>query len=275
MRLGITGFPLTYTRSPRLHAGFLRAARLHGQYDVLPFDPSRGKKAFFSFLDGLARDGYVGLNVTIPLKEWAYEYASRRGGTTAGFHGRCAKAVRAANTLVFRKQGAQCANTDAYGLWSDAGAWLGLETASSTYDVIVVGTGGSARGAVAGVVARHPAARYVYNVAVVGRTPAKVRAVRALIPSSHRAAKKVGERVLVFWCLPPLSKTAAKKEWEKIAGLIGDRQVFLYDLNYGDRAESTAKLVARRRRKTGAGMLREQARCSFELWAGLGARRAR
>lgn len=268
MKLGITGFPLAYTQSPKLHKRFLREAGLSGSYDVLPFDPMRGKREFFKFLDSLASAGYVGINVTIPLKEWAYEYAVKRGrGASAGFHGACASSVRAANTLIFKKSGAECANTDAFGLWTDVGNWLKtrrLKPLAAKMNVVVVGTGGSARGAIAGILVGHPATRRILQVSVKGRNRSKARALQRLIP--RRPSKAPAEAVLVLWCLAPVTQAEAKAVWNDLRPLIADRTVFLYDLNYGERAEATEKLLPSNRRRTGKGMLLEQARCSFELW---------
>lgn len=267
MKLGITGFPLTHTQSPKLHKRFLCDAGLRGSYEVLPFDPLRGKREFFNFLDGLAKEGYAGLNITIPLKEWAFEYAMKRGrGPTRGFHGACAKAVKAANTLVFTKRGAECANTDAAGLWTDIDRWLKAKRSEPTgrLKVFVVGTGGSARGAIAGVLMRHPATRLVSGVLVKGRNAAKARALQELLPKSM--ARRGPEGALVVWCLAPVSKAEAKSIWENLGLAVPERAVYLYDLNYGDRADPTEGLVPASRRRSGKGMLIEQARCSFELW---------
>lgn len=263
MKLAITGYPLLYTRSPALHRGFLRNARISGRYDVLPFNPKKGRKAFFSFLDGLASDGYRGLNVTVPLKEWAYDYAVKRGrGTVPGLHGRCAKLVRAANTLVFKTGVALAANTDAHGLWSDVEVKF-KKKIFGNFDVVVIGTGGSARGVIAGFLSGQGLAKRAASIDVWGRDQKKVRRLRSLFKAKDPSAERA---CLVLWCLPPVSTREAKAIWKKTLGKHEKHKYFLYDLNYGERALSTEALVPRSRRSTGLGMLKNQARASFELW---------
>ncbi|MBI3544500.1 MAG: hypothetical protein HY075_14610 [Deltaproteobacteria bacterium] len=223
MRLGITGFPLLYTKSPRLHRGFLRAAARQGSYEVLPFDPLGGKPGFFRFLDGLRAKGYRGLNVTIPHKEWAYEYAVSRGGPP---------------------------------------------TLRSGFELVVVGTGGAARGALAGALAGHGLGARAKKISIWGRDAAKVKRLAKLVPASRRAgSRRSNGPVVVVWCLAPLDPPSARLIWNGIAGAREGRELYLYDLNYGDRSDATKDLCSRRRRRAGGGMLERQAAHSFALWA--------
>ncbi|MBI3557348.1 MAG: hypothetical protein HY074_13875 [Deltaproteobacteria bacterium] len=264
LKLGITGYPLRHTKSPGLHRGFLRISELKGAYDVLPFDPAAGRAAFFVFLDGLREQGYLGLNVTIPHKEWAFEYAAKHGGPVAGFFGNCAKRVRAANTLIFDNGRVYSANTDAQGIWCDVGRWLpGMEA----LDVLIVGTGGAARGVLAGILERHESAGSVRGVKIWGRDKRKSAALERLLPSRFKGARfNDSLPLLIVWCLSPLSKSASSVVWREIGALYDRALIFLYDLNYGERSKGTAALVGRRRRRTGMGMLRLQASASFSIW---------
>jgi shikimate dehydrogenase len=265
IKLGITGFPLAHTRSPAIHAGFLRARGLRGRYAVLPFDPAGGRRKFFAFLDGLAREGFRGINVTIPLKEWAFAYAR---GQAPGFDGACARSARAVNTLVFTSRGARGANTDARGFWDDVASWPAFAKAGRRgFELLVIGTGGSARGVLAGVVSGHALARRARRVRVRGRDRRKARALERWAGRTTRAGGEYP--ILIAWCLPPLSKATAAKLLKSALGEEAPAAgSFLYDLNYGARAESTRGLVPGSRRRAGLGMLRRQARASFKLWMG-------
>ncbi len=266
LKLGITGFPLTYTKSPELHRRFLVNAKLKGSYDVLPFDPTRGKKDFFKFLDMIRRQGYAGLNVTIPLKEWAFDYAAKHEGVTRDFHGRCAYRVRAANTLVFKGTQVRAANTDAEGLWSDADKWL-KRARVKALEVLIVGTGGSARGALAGILERHSGAARVRGVEIWGRDRVKASKLQRLARGRRKSpAGDSSLPLLVLWCLPPLARGRSRALWLELTKCNLKLPVFLYDLNYGERARETAGMVSRARRREGAGMLRGQAKASFSLW---------
>jgi shikimate 5-dehydrogenase len=265
MKLGITGFPLTYTRSPALHRGFMKKAGIKGSYDVLPFDPAQGKKAFFTFLDGLAREGYRGINVTVPLKEWAYEYARRRGGVVRGAHGRCAAIARAANTLVFTRGAARAANTDTGAFWDDVGTWL-RGAGIDRFDLLVVGTGGAARGIVAGLRADHEVTRSVGRFAIWGRSPVKAARLRGLVGKRKRRGPAEQLPLLVAWSLPALSSRDVKSVWRLAVRPEMGSEPMLYDLNYGKRAAASVALLPKTRRRDGAIMLKLQAMASFELW---------
>jgi shikimate dehydrogenase len=271
MRLGITGYPLSYTQSPDIHRTLLRKTRRSGDYEVLPFDPAKGKAAFFQFLDSLAKEGIRGLNVTIPFKEWAFEYAMARNKAVPGFHGRCAKRVEAANTLVFGGGAVRCANTDSHGFWSDFHEWPSVKKMRGAFELVIVGTGGAARGVVAGVLEKHPAAERIRQVRVVGRNAAKAEELTQLVYSVHpkkKADKRMGDSILVVWCVPPISALAAGELWRQIfpGGKKDKRPVFLYDLNYGVRAEGTQSLVSKTHWRDGSRMLQLQAEASFQLW---------
>lgn len=270
MKLGITGYPLLYTRSPKIHESFLKQSRRVGSYTVLPFDPTSGKKKFFNFLDSLREDGFTGINITIPHKEWAFEYAAKNGTEAKGFDGGCASAVKAANTLIFSKRGVSAANTDAGGLWDDVQVWLERrKKRNHPIEVFIVGTGGAARGAIAGILRKHAATKKITSVTIWGRDRTKIKTLRNLLPRQfYRAtAPDEGKKItLVLWCLSPVNANEAKSIWRVLFKNTQRFQPFLYDLNYGERARSTEKLVPKSKRREGSAMLRLQAKRSFDLW---------
>jgi shikimate dehydrogenase len=127
----VCGHPIAHSRSPMIHGYWLKEHGLDGRYervDVAPAD-------FPAFLEGMASRGYRGGNVTIPHKQSAFAFASRRD--------EAAEAIGAANTLWF-EDGVLCAgNTDAYGflanLDENAPGWDRARTG------VILGAGGSAR----------------------------------------------------------------------------------------------------------------------------------
>lgn len=131
-RLGVLGWPVAHSRSPRMQRAALRALGLNDwTYQLLPAPP----EVFSEVVAGLPDAGFVGANVTIPHKERALSLASRPTER--------AQAIGAANTLTFAEDGGLVAdNTDAPGLL----AALGHEVAGRS--ALVLGAGGSARAAV-------------------------------------------------------------------------------------------------------------------------------
>jgi shikimate dehydrogenase len=127
---------------------------LDWRYVRLPVPPER----FAEIVRALPGSGYRGANVTIPHKLAAHDLAD--GLSEA------ARAIGAANTLVFDDGGIVADNTDAGGLL-DA---LGQPVPSSA---LVVGAGGAGRAAVWAL--REAGA----DVAIWNRTPERARALAA------------------------------------------------------------------------------------------------
>ena len=65
---GITGWPVSHSRSPRLHGFWLERYGIDGAYVPLPIDPAH----FPAAIRGLMLAGFAGVNVTIPHKVAAF-----------------------------------------------------------------------------------------------------------------------------------------------------------------------------------------------------------
>lgn len=155
-RLGVCGWPVAHSRSPRMHNAALAVLGLHDwRYQRLPLPP----QLFAETVRALPAAGFRGVNVTIPHKEQALKLADAATAT--------AKAIGAANTLTFESDGTIHAdNTDATGFLS--------ALPRSAYDrtALVLGAGGSARAVVYAL--RQAGAR---EVRVWNRTPARAQAL--------------------------------------------------------------------------------------------------
>jgi shikimate dehydrogenase len=161
-RLGVLGWPVSHSRSPRMHNAALAQLGLKDwHYQRLPVPP----EVFEETVRGLPAAGFVGANVTIPHKEAALALADT---ATAD-----ARAIGAANTLTFAPaDGAiHAANTDAPGLIAALGS-IDVDPRGQT--ALVLGAGGSAR-AVAYALREAGAAR----VSVWNRTPERAAALAA------------------------------------------------------------------------------------------------
>jgi shikimate dehydrogenase len=130
-RLGVVGWPVAHSRSPAIQNAALTAVGLRDwRYQLLPVPPD----LFEETVTALAAAGFRGVNVTIPHKEAALRLATE---PTAR-----AKAIGAANTLVFAESTIEADNTDAPALIE------ALPSSPSGKTALVLGAGGSARAAV-------------------------------------------------------------------------------------------------------------------------------
>lgn len=146
---GVVGAPITHSLSPLIHNAWLAGARVDGVY--VPFSPRPAR--FESLLDGLRGGVLAGLNVTLPFKERALEFADLTSPQS--------RMAGAANLLLFRDDGLiEARNTDGIGLLAafseQAPAWR-----SDVGPIVVLGAGGAARGAVSALVETGGAVRVV------------------------------------------------------------------------------------------------------------------
>jgi shikimate dehydrogenase len=127
---GITGWPVSHSRSPRLHGFWLDRYGIDGAYLPLPIEPA----CFPEAVRGLMLSGFAGINCTIPHKIAAFEVcdvvdpSARRAG--------------AVNTLVFEGGRIIGSNTDGWGFLENLRA-NGINPAAGP--ALVLGAGGSAR----------------------------------------------------------------------------------------------------------------------------------
>jgi shikimate dehydrogenase len=158
IRLGVCGWPVGHSRSPRMHNAALAAVGLDDwRYQHLPLPPA----LFAETARALPALGFRGVNATVPHKEAALALADSATGA--------ARAIGAANVLTFGADGSIHAdNTDAPGLL----AALPRSPAGAT--ALVLGAGGAARAAV-WALAQAGAAVRVWN-----RTPERAAALAAL-----------------------------------------------------------------------------------------------
>jgi shikimate dehydrogenase len=127
---GIAGWPVTYSRSPRLHGFWLQRHAIDGVYVPLPIRAEH----FASAMRGLLVAGFAGANVTIPHKPAAFDICDSVDAS--------ARRAGAVNTLVFQGGRITGSNTDGYGFIANLRSH-GVDPAAGP--ALVLGAGGAAR----------------------------------------------------------------------------------------------------------------------------------
>jgi shikimate dehydrogenase len=168
-RLAVLGHPVAHSRSPAMQTAALDALGLSGEwsYEAIDIPPDE----FAAGVPALAREGFVGANVTIPHKEAALELASESSEAAAQ--------IGAANTLSFAGGEIRAANTDAPGLLA------ALPIAPAGVSALVLGAGGSARAA-AWALAQAGAEVEVWN-RTAGRADQLVRDLAKGFAANHKS----------------------------------------------------------------------------------------
>ena len=260
-QFAILGSPVAHSLSPPMQNAAFAAAGLDAVYRALEVSPDQLEPT----LATLHREGYEGLNVTLPHKEAAFRLART---STAEAH-----AVAAANTLRRLGEGWQAHATDAPGFlaWVDA-----LRVTVAGAQVLLLGAGGAARSVAWALLSRRVGA-----IDVASRSPGRARTLitdldanathwTRLASSALAEAPSVREGPrwsLLVRALSP--KEVAPEEARWWSGLSPGGIVL--DLNYGARADGARALAARmgRRFEDGKEMLLQQGALSFTHWTGL------
>ncbi len=156
IRLGVCGWPVAHSRSPRMHNAALAHLGLDDwHYQRLPLPPH----LFTETVKALKPLGFRGVNVTIPHKEQALALADHATET--------ARAIGAANTLTFNDDGTIHAdNTDAPGFLA------ALNRSAYDKTALVLGAGGSARAVLYALKQAGAKEIHLWN-----RTPARAEAL--------------------------------------------------------------------------------------------------
>ena len=131
LKAGVFGWPVEHSKSPRLHGHWLKRYGVDGAYVHLPAEPD----AFKTEVRRLAAAGWRGANVTIPHKEAALALADRMSDR--------ARAIGAANTLIFENGEIAADNTDGYGFIENLRA--GAPTWRPDRPAAILGAGGASR----------------------------------------------------------------------------------------------------------------------------------
>lgn len=253
---GVLGWPVTHSRSPRLHGHWLAEYGIDGAYLPLPVRPERFEPAVRALVDL----GFRGANVTLPHKEAALALCD---AVTP-----LARRIGSVNTLVFREGRVEGDSSDGFGflenLRQSAPDWR-----AAAGPAVVLGAGGAARAVVA-VLLDAGAPR----VRLLNRTPARAEILAAELGGSIELldwgswqAALGGANLLVNTTTlgmagqPPLELDLAALP----------REALVNDIVYTPL--ETALLAAARARGNpvvdGLGMLLHQARPGFEAWFGV------
>jgi shikimate dehydrogenase len=265
--LGLLGFPLAHSVSPRLHGAALEASGNQGTYRLYPIDPAALEAQLPPLMERLRSGSLGGLNVTIPHKQAIVPYLDRLSPA--------ASAIGAVNTLYTVGGLLVGENTDAPGFWADVQK-LGLP---ETGLALVLGAGGAARAVV------YALRNAGWQVHVAARRLAQAQAVTAHFSptagaNEHHPLMACALDGNLLEALPhppdlivnatPLGMLPDVEGSPWPAGLAFPPAARVYDLVYKPaRTRFIAQAQAHRLVATnGLGMLVEQAALAFELWTG-------
>ena len=254
---GVIGWPISHSRSPRLHGFWLEHHGIDGAY--LPF--AVRPESLVAALAGLPALGLRGVNVTLPHKEAALALVARATDE--------AKRIGAVNTIVVGEDGRlEGSNTDGYGFLEHLRASAPSFQAGSA-PAVLLGAGGAARAiAVALLDAGLPELRLTNRTSWRATALAAALGKRVVVVDwAERAAALAGACLLVNATTLGM---AGQPPLDLELGQLPSTAV-VYDIVYVPL--ETALLAAARARGNpavdGIGMLLHQARPGFAAWFGV------
>jgi shikimate dehydrogenase len=258
IHLGLTGYPLGHSLSPKIHSVAMSEFELQGDYSLFPVrqDDQQGLKVL---LNRVREQNIRGLNVTIPHKEKIIPLLDELTPT--------AKSIGAVNTIFLHEGKLIGENTDATGFLADLKQKTGLPIPDQSPSALILGAGGSAR---AVVYALNTvgwqvtiAARRIDQAEEVTRSYKNVE----IVEFNERALKNIYPQLIVNTTPIGMAPDTNRSPWPDLAMPL---KTIVYDLVYNPRE---TKLVKDARAQglsafTGIGMLVEQAVRAFEIWTG-------
>ena len=259
-RYAVIGNPISHSKSPFIHAEFAKQTKQELHYGTIlaPLD------GFIEQVNAFVKLGGRGLNVTLPFKMEAFELATDKSPRALD--------AGAVNTLKFVGNSITGDNSDGIGLVRDITENLGFAIRGKR--VLVIGSGGAARGVIYPLLQEVP-----LSFTLVNRSPEKAA---GLIARYFEVSffKPIQLATVTFSELKGqsfdliINATAASVSEESLPlpNDIFARGSLAYEMMYGKGRTpfmTFAKQDGAGKIADGIGMLVEQAAESFYIWRGI------
>ncbi len=270
-RLGLLGYPLTHSLSPRIHQAALQALSLPGEYRLYALAQDEAfSQNLAGLLEGVRSGSLQGLNVTVPYKQWVIPYLDRLDPVAA--------AIGAVNTIYCQDGLLWGMNTDAPGFLADLQRFITKDVyqMSPGKRALVLGAGGSARAVVFALCSEN------WRVALAARRPAQAEALAdelrsqfkdnriELVPYQPDGLAEAAETTDLLVNTTPVGMAPHVDGSPWPQNVPFPRRAFAYDLVYNPAQTQLLKQAQQAGLPVcnGIGMLVEQAALAFETWTG-------
>jgi len=261
IKLGLIGYPVSHSLSPKIQNAALKACGLEGGYSLYPIAPN-DLPALQALFDRVRSGEITGLNVTIPHKQNVIELIDELTIT--------AKTIGAVNTIYMRDRKLIGDNTDAPGFLSDLNRFIGNRELGIGIQrsALILGAGGSARAVVYALLDDG------WHVTIAAR---RIEQAQELA-MQFKHANAIELNIQIFQLsnpqlivnTTPVGMTPNIDQSPLPANLSTPSNTLIYDLVYNPQE---TKLVKDARSQglsatTGLGMLIGQAALAFKIWTG-------
>ena len=249
-KFAVLGHPISHSLSPEIHQYFANQFAINLDYQKIDVEGVNFKKTLID----LKQEGYEGLNITLPLKNLAYEICDELSSR--------AEQTKSVNTISIKNNKLLGDTTDGLGLVTDL---LTKIVSLENKKILVIGAGGASNGVMFDLISQQPQAVFLTN-----RT----------INKSHDMAdywtSLAKEKGVLLNILSPKENITFDLIINATSSSLGDDRTvfpenlkghFWYDMMYG---QKTPFLLMAEQNKAkfsdGLGMLVEQAAAAFKIW---------
>jgi shikimate dehydrogenase len=249
-KFAVLGHPISHSLSPKIHNHFAKQFGIQIEYQRIDEDGRNFKKT----LNELKEAGYAGLNITLPLKNLAWEVCEELSLRS--------QQTKSVNTISIKNGKFFGETTDGLGLIAD----LNLKgVALKNKKILVIGAGGASNGVMYDLISQCPEI-----ISLTNRTISKSHDMREYWLEFAKE-KKVTINVLgadqhiIFDLI--INATSSSLDGGQAVLPKNLNGSFWYDMMYG---QQTPFLIEAEKNKAkfsdGLGMLVEQAAAAFEIW---------
>ena len=251
-KFAVIGSPIDHSLSPKIHSIFAKELGIEITYEAIKVEPIH----FDTSVNRLFDEGYAGLNVTLPLKELAFNYADELTDDS--------NLSGSVNTLWKEDGTIHGDSTDGRGLVRDLQE---KKINLKNKEIVILGAGGSAKAIIPSLLREDPK-----RISIGNRTLAKAE---ELIESFSYSKNKMNlfemSENLNFKPDIIVNSTSAgiKNENIELPRDLLSKDIYVYDLSYSLEDTPFIKLVKSRgieKYHDGIGMLIHQASLSFQIW---------
>ena len=259
IRLGLIGFPVSHSLSPKIQNAALKACGLEGEYSLFPIPPD-DMQGLKDLLDRVRSGEIAGLNVTIPHKQNVIPLMDELTPTV--------KTIGSVNVIYMRNTRLIGDNTDAEGFLSDLKKFIGNREPEVGKSALVLGAGGSARSVV------YALQKDGWKVTIAARRLEQTQQLASQFDGANASELNLQifqpSNFQLLVNTTPLGMTPNIDTSPLPENVPLPKDIIIYDMVYNPRE---TKLVRDARTRglsatTGLGMLIEQAALGFELWTG-------
>jgi shikimate dehydrogenase len=266
--LGLVGYPISHSLSPRLFASTFQALDLEGEYKLYAVTPG-DNDGLIELIESVRAGSINGLNVTIPYKQTMIRLLDELTPS--------AQSIGAVNTVYLRNNKLIGHNTDAPGFLVDLEDLLPDHLPEKK--ALVLGAGGAARAVVFSLLSKFWTVTLAVRRDDLGQAAALVESFRSqtdvrpmsCILMELEDLKQFENKLQLIVNTTPVGMFPNIELSPWPVGLPFPNGVVVYDVIYNPLQTRLVKEARRAglRGKTGLGMLVEQAALSFECWTGL------